>query len=284
MGIHTLTAEYFDAIAELEKPPACRIFTVGGYVRDSILKKESNDIDFCVEGDGIGAARKLHERFGGVLTVHKKFLTATLKLKNGAALDFAAARTEEYPHPAAMPIVKPAALAEDLHRRDFTINAMAVPLILTFTFSRKDIIDPCGGYKDINDGVVRVIHEKSFIDDPTRILRAVRYAARFNFCVESDTMKLLRDAADKNLLGLVSAPRLRDEFTKALEEEKAKKIFAEFEKTGILRHFGNKFNIAAMSPAAEAPEIRLKKLLSNHTSIEKEAFIKKFCLPVGMAG
>ena len=285
MGIHALTAGYFDAIAGMEKLLGCRIFIVGGYVRDSILKKESRDIDFCVEGDGIGVARALHERSGGVLTVHKKFLTATLKPKDGVTLDFATARTETYPAPAAMPAVKPATLRDDLRRRDFTINAIAIPLSEASRPKIPDaLIDPCGGYRDIKSGIVRVMHEKSFTDDPTRVLRAVRYAVRFGFCIESRTMELLRRAVGQDLLGLVSAPRLRDEFTKALEEDKAKKIFTEFEEMGILKHFGDNFDISELSPSAETPEIRLKKLLGNYTPAEKNAFVKKFCLPVGIAG
>jgi len=97
-------------------------------------------------------------------------------------------------------------------------------------------------------------------------------------------MELLRRAVGQDLLGLVSAPRLRDEFTKALEEDKAKKIFTEFEEMGILKHFGDNFDISELSPSAETPEIRLKKLLGNYTPAEKNAFVKKFCLPVGIAG
>jgi len=284
MGTHHHLKKYIKALFEIEKQLGCRIFFVGGYVRDLILHTDSKDIDFCVEGNGIDVARAVHKQIGGDLTVYKKFLTSSLKLKNSFILDFATARTETYPAPASMPVVKPAKLKDDLYRRDFTINAIALPLLPTSLFPIPDLlIDPCGGYSDIKNKLIRVLHKKSFIDDPTRILRAIRYSVRFGFKSEKNTAKWMEQAIKDDLLNFVSAPRLRDEFIKALEEQKAKKIFTEFEKNGILKYFGGNFDISRLSLTAEPLEKRIKKLLANQTPEQKSEFIKKFCLPARVA-
>ena len=119
---------YVNFARKIEKQLGCKIYIVGGYVRDKILKLKSVDLDFVVEGNGLAVAESLHRKFGGKLTVYKKFLTASLKLKSGFVIDIATARTEKYPKPASMPVVQPAKLEKDLFRRDFTINALAVPL------------------------------------------------------------------------------------------------------------------------------------------------------------
>lgn len=302
MVIYKINA-YVKAAKVIEKQFNCKIYIVGGYVRDRILGHNSIDLDFVVDGNGVAAAEILHKKFGGKLTVYKKFLTASLKLKTCFVIDIATARKEKYPTPASMPVVTPSNLEDDLKRRDFTINSMAVrstsfpPLklwrtgILSATNALadrrpsslvprpSDIIDPCGGLDDLKNKLVRVLHKKSFIDDPTRILRAIRYASRFNFNIEKNTAKWLTSAIEKNLLSLVSPPRIRDEFIKALEEKKAKKILKEFKKRKILKYIDKNLNISAISASRESVQTRLKKLLKNFKNEQKTSFLKKLQLP-----
>ena len=260
----------------------CKIYIVGGYVRDKILKLKSVDLDFVVEGNGLAVAESLHKKFGGKLTVYRKFLTASLKLKSGFVIDIATTRTEKYPKPASMPVVQPAKLEKDLFRRDFTINALASPIRFAHPRLKSGattVIDVCGGLDDIKNKLIRVLHKKSFTDDPTRILRAIRYAIRFNFKIEENTEKWMNAAIKKNLLSLVSTPRIRDEFIKVLAEKNAKKILTEFKKRKILKYIDAKLDISAISEKKESVEIRLKKLLQNFTEEKKMSFLKKLCLP-----
>ncbi len=269
---------YIKIARTIERQLGCKIYIVGGYVRDKILKLKSVDLDFVVERDGLPVAENLYKKLGGKLTVYRKFLTASLKLENNFVIDIATARIEKYPKPASMPVIQPAKLEQDLFRRDFTINALAIRLPST-VYRLPSIIDLCGGLNDIKHNLIRVLHKKSFTDDPTRILRALRYAVRFNFKIEKNTEKWMNEAIKKNLLKLVSAPRIRDEFVKTLSEKKAKKILTEFKKRKILKHIDAKLDISAISDKKESVSARLKKLLKNFTEEQKKSFLKKLCLP-----
>lgn len=298
---------YIKIARQIEKQLDCKIYIIGGFVRDKIVRNkhacsfwsastvlmpESVDLDFVVEGDGLKVAEVFHKKLGGKLTIYKKFLTASLKLKNNFVIDIATARTEKYPCHAAMPAVKPAKLEQDLLRRDFTINTLAIPIRFAHpppikiggyksgaTFSTT-IIDVCGGLSDIKNKLIRVLHKNSFIDDPIRILRAIRYAVRFNFKIEKNTEKWINAAIKKNLLSLVSKPRIRDEFLKTLEEKHSKKILTEFKKRKILKYIDNRLDILAISENRESVKTRLKKLLKNFTEEKKVSFLKELCLPV----
>ena len=170
------------------------VYLVGGAVRDLLCGRERSDIDLVVMGDATGLAAKL----GAEVVEHERFATAKVRL-DGHEVDIATARAESYPHPGALPVVEPAGeIATDLARRDFTINAIAVPLQ-----GEPELVDPHGGRSDLEAGRLRVLHPRSFVDDPTRALRAARYAARFGFELEPETEILLR-AAD---LETVSADR-----------------------------------------------------------------------------
>ncbi|HLM08726.1 MAG TPA: hypothetical protein VK307_03390 [Thermoleophilaceae bacterium] len=192
-------------------PPA---YLVGGAVRDLLRGADSVDLDVAVEGDARSVARALAERLGGTAREHERFGTANV-LADDVALDLAATRTETYPEPGALPVVRPASLAEDLGRRDFAINAMALGL------SGDDLghlYDPCGGLADLDTGTVRVLHEFSFVDDPTRLLRAVRYETRLGFRMDPDTERLAREAVASGSLETVSGARIRDELMDLLRE------------------------------------------------------------------
>jgi tRNA nucleotidyltransferase (CCA-adding enzyme) len=195
-------------------------FLVGGSVRDLLLGAERSDIDVVVEGPVEEAANAL----GGPVRSHERFGTATVRL-DGVELDLASARAESYPRPGALPDVRPAALADDLARRDFSINAMAWPLT-----GEESLIDPHGGLADLERGVLRILHERSIEDDPTRSLRAARYAGRFGFELEPTTEERIR-AAD---LGTVSRERVESELRRIAAEAAPRPGFELAEAWGLV--------------------------------------------------
>lgn len=197
------------------------VFLVGGAVRDLLLGRGRADIDVVVEGD----AAALASRLGADVVSHERFATAKVKL-DGHEIDVAAARTESYPKPGSLPVVEPATRVEaDLARRDFTINAMAMPLA-----GDSDLIDPHDGRADLSAGVLRVLHSDSFVDDPTRALRAARYAARFGFELGPKTETLLREAD----LGTVSADRRDAELLRLAGEAEAPRALALLAEWGLV--------------------------------------------------
>jgi tRNA nucleotidyltransferase (CCA-adding enzyme) len=195
-------------------------YLVGGAVRDLLLGRERADLDVVVEGD----AAALAGRLGGDTVSHERFGTAKMTL-DGVELDLASARAESYPRPGALPEVRLAGLEQDLARRDFTINAMAVPL-----HREPALIDPHGGRDDLERGIIRVLHPRSFVDDPTRALRAARYAARFGFGVEPDTERLAREAD----LTTVSEDRAEAELVRLSAEPEARKGFELLDAWGLV--------------------------------------------------
>ncbi len=191
-------------------------YLVGGGVRDLLLKQKSFDLDIVVEGDAISLAKALVHGFESRLVTYPQFGTATVTFPNGVVLDLASARSEHYSHPGVLPVVKKGSLKEDLFRRDFTINALAVSLNPDCFGQLRDFY---GGYGDLKNKKVRILHSKSFIDDPTRILRALRFVSRFNFQLEANTLQLLKDALAKNTPAAVKAPRYFAEFRKIFSEK-----------------------------------------------------------------
>ncbi|TKB92528.1 MAG: CCA tRNA nucleotidyltransferase [Nitrospira sp.] len=184
------------------------LYLVGGVVRDLLLKRETWDLDLTVEGDGIAFARLVADRYRAGLAVFERFATARLVFPDGLKMDIATTRRESYAQPALLPTVQPASIEEDLSRRDFTINAIAVQLN-TKQFGR--LLDPYGGKSDLRARVIRVLHEGSFQDDPTRIFRAIRFEQRFGFRLDPATARLLAQAASMNLIQRLSGPRLQNE-------------------------------------------------------------------------
>jgi len=185
------------------------VYVVGGAIRDLLLGGPRTDLDLVVVGD----ATALAERLGGAGAEHARFGTVKVEVE-GHEVDIATARTETYPKPGALPVVAPAAgIEEDLGRRDFTINALAIPLA-----GEPRLIDPYGGRADLDQRLLRVLHDRSFEDDPTRAIRAARYAARFGFQLEPGTEALLR----KTDLTTVSADRRRAELERLAAEEGAR--------------------------------------------------------------
>jgi tRNA nucleotidyltransferase (CCA-adding enzyme) len=210
-----------------------RAYIVGGVVRDMILDRKNLDIDIVTEGPAIPFARSVAEAARAKITVYPQFGTATLQWPFGLRLDFVAARQESYPHPGALPRVRPGTLKDDLFRRDFTINAMAVCL-------NRDrwgrLVDEFGGLPDLREKKIRVLHERSFIDDPTRVLRAVRFEQRLSFHIEPRTLGLLKQALrDKRGVDNVKPPRYFTEFKKMLAEEQPQRHLARLKVLGALR-------------------------------------------------
>ncbi len=180
---------------------------VGGAVRDLLLGGTKADLDLVVEGDATSVATAL----GADAQAHSRFGTASVEV-DGVRVDVAAARREIYAAPGALPDVEPATIGDDLARRDFTVNAMALPLE-----GPAELIDPHGGRADLEAGVLRVLHPGSFVDDPTRALRAARYAARLDMALEDETAAYLSSAD----LGTVSEDRVEAELLRLLAEERA---------------------------------------------------------------
>ncbi|NIS78796.1 MAG: CBS domain-containing protein [Anaerolineales bacterium] len=224
------------------------LYIVGGFVRDLLLGAPSVDFDLVVEGDAIGLARRLSEKFGGRVSSHRRFGTAKWhldledrRLLEGldvsamgmddipSVLDFVSARTEFYSHPTALPSVERSSIKLDLHRRDFTINTLALRLDGRYY---GQLLDHWGGGRDLREHQIRVLHSLSFVDDPTRMLRAVRLEQRLGFEVESRTLELLGQALP--LLGRVSGERIRSEFIQIFDEERLSAIMGRLQELGLL--------------------------------------------------
>jgi tRNA nucleotidyltransferase (CCA-adding enzyme) len=191
------------------------VYLVGGTVRDILLDEQSFDVDIAVEGDAIAFAYALAEALGGRATPHDKFGTAVISYGDREHIDVVTTRTEFYDAPGALPTVERAGLREDLYRRDFTINAMAASLAPS-DFGR--LVDPFGGRSDLEARVLRVLHNLSFIDDPTRIFRGIRYEARYGFRFDEHSAALVRGCIEMGLVGDLSSSRLRDELVALLED------------------------------------------------------------------
>ena len=191
-------------------------YAVGGCVRDWILRApKSPDLDIVVEGQGIAFATRLAASLRAQLTTHQQFGTSTLRLPRGQRLDIATCRKETYREPAAYPKVAPGSLRDDLLRRDFTINAMAMALDRAHFGA---LLDPFGGVRDLRAKRLRVLHAASFRDDPTRMLRGARFATRFRLTLEPSTRRWWSEAVAAGWLARVNRGRLHKELLRMLEE------------------------------------------------------------------
>ncbi|MFP3904235.1 MAG: CCA tRNA nucleotidyltransferase [Armatimonadota bacterium] len=200
--------EWLHSAGALGADMGVAVYLVGGPVRDLILGRTTLDTDIAVEGDAHAFARALAERDGADFTLHPAFETAVLRYRDGRRLDVTRTRAENYPRPGALPEVSPAGIEEDLHRRDFTINAMALKLSPGEFGS---LFDPYDGYSDLRRGVLAALHEDAFHDDPTRILRAARFASRLSLRLQELTQSALEEAVNDGCLDTVSRQRLLTE-------------------------------------------------------------------------
>ncbi len=222
------------------------VYLVGGLVRDIFLKRENFDVDIVVEGDGINFAREFAASHDARVRTHPKFGTAVLIFSDGFKVDVATARMEYYESPGAPPIVETSSLKLDLYRRDFTVNTLAIKLNKR---SYGILIDYFGAQEDIRDKVLRVLHNLSFVEDPTRVLRAIRFEQRFGFKIGKLTLALIKNAVKINCFKDLSGHRLFLELKLILKESDPKKAIERMNEFGLLQFI--------------SPEIKLTQKLSN---------------------
>jgi len=203
-------------IGEVAHSNHCTAYAVGGFVRDLLLRVKNFDLDIVVEGNGILFAKQLAEHLGAKVRTHEKFNTAVVILQDGFKIDVATARLEYYKYPAAMPTVELSSIKLDLYRRDFTINAMAIHLNPEKFGTLVDFFN-CQG--DIKDRRIRILHNLSFVEDPTRIFRAVRFEQRMGFRIGKHTEKLVKNAVKMNLFNRFFGPRCFGELRLIFSEE-----------------------------------------------------------------
>lgn len=235
-------AALINAVALLAQEANVRLYLVGGAVRDLLLRRRNLDLDFVAEGSAIHLAEALRSRFGGRVSSHRPFgtakwildaeVTAKLGISPGTLpdhVDFATSRNEFYEHPTALPTVYNSSIKLDLQRRDFTINTLAVQLSPAGALGH--ILDFYNGLQDLDQRLIRVLHSLSFVDDPTRILRAVRFEHRLGFLIETRTAQLIETALP--MLRRITGERLRNELTLLLREEEPEKGLLKLQRRGI---------------------------------------------------
>jgi len=201
---------------ELANKQKARAYLVGGFVRDLLIGVDNLDLDIALEGDGIKFAEAFAKNTQAQVVCHKRFGTAKVNISPVLKVDIASTRKERYPHPASLPLVETGLLEDDLIRRDFTINTLAISL------NRRDfgsLLDMFNGKRDIEHKVIRILHDASFVDDPTRILRAIRFEQRYGFRIEPRTMACLKKALKQGMLNVVQPQRLRHELILILREK-----------------------------------------------------------------
>jgi len=212
------TEQALEALGQLAAETGVGAFLVGGLVRDLILRRPNTDVDVVVEGDAVALARAYAARHGWHVHSHERFGTAVLIGPRQERIDLASSRIEHYPYPAALPEVEAGSVKADLFRRDFTINALAVELDGP-RFGR--LLDLFGGLQDLRNRVIRVLHSLSFVEDPTRILRAVRFEAELDFSLDAQSQRLIRNAVELELPARLSGHRLFRELRYLLETPSA---------------------------------------------------------------
>jgi len=217
------------AVAEDIGMPA---YLVGGIVRDLLLGRPNLDLDIVVEGDAIELAHKLAEILGAEVKAHERFGTAKLRMPDGSKVDLATARTESYAHPGALPEVEHSSIEDDLRRRDFTINAMAVRIGFT-RFG--ELLDPFNGRRDLSSRTIRVMHNLSFVEDPTRIIRAARFEVRLGFHMDNHTESLALEAVQSGVLNRLTPDRLRRELLLCMAEPSPVEVLLRLDALGVLK-------------------------------------------------
>ena len=250
-------AELIELLSYRAQKENLSLYLAGGVVRDLLLNLQTLDLDFVVEGDAIRFAKSLAKQYGGNVQTHKPFGTAKWLLDesftSGLALalnelpdsvDFVTARSEVYAYPAALPTVTPSDIESDLRRRDFSVNALAIQISPLARFGR--MLGVCGGTEDLERGLIRALHDQSFVDDPTRILRALRYAERLGFELESNTELWMRSALP--YLGRMTGQRLRNEIDLILREPLAAEILLRLQELGALVNIHPAFRISPRLP------------------------------------
>ncbi len=282
-GLAADVGEALEVVLRLAEEEGRTLYLVGGGVRDVVLRRGQVDIDVVGEGPVVSLAEKAALVLGGRWVEHRAFGTVTVE-GGDFRLDLAMARAEKYARPGALPKVRPASIDEDLARRDFTINAMALALCGR---ERGQLLDPFDGMGDIAGGRLRVLHDRSFIDDATRILRAVRYETRFSFGIEEKTLALLK--RDLAYLDTISGARVRHELLHLLAEDEPEKGFLRCQELGVLAaihgalRFDDELAVAfrrarRAGRAAPQPEVYLGLLGTRLSPADAEAVALRLAL------
>jgi tRNA nucleotidyltransferase (CCA-adding enzyme) len=217
-----------DLVTEVAREKSCHPFLVGGPVRDLLLGRSANDVDLTLEEGSSTLARAIAKRVDGRVRSFPQFLTYKITADGLPEIDIATARKERYRIPGALPAVSPGKLRDDLMRRDFSINAIAIDLL------NGSVHDPAFGERDLKDKMIRILHERSFLDDPTRIFRAIRLASRLGFSIEPETINLMAEAIGAGALESVSKERLWRELFLAMDEQNAPPILIALSQQGAL--------------------------------------------------
>ena len=242
----------FYTLVKLAKEEGVSVYLVGGPVRDALLESPVLDLDFSVVGDGAALGKRLAQETGGEATAHPQFGTATV-ITQGRRIDLVTARRERYPQPGQLPHVTPGTIEDDLRRRDFTINAMALPIWP----EGGRILDPMDGLVDLESGTVRVLHCRSFVDDPTRMFRAVRYEQRFGFRIDDETLALMATSVSSSRMDYVSGDRWLHELDRILGEAEPGRVLLRASELGLLSglhpSLANDAGIRAMLKCGEDP-------------------------------
>ena len=216
-------------IARLAAARGRRVWLVGGPVRDRLLGRSGGDVDLAIDGAVRDIGRSAARELGGTFRWHPRFLTGRIELPD-AHVDLARTRTESYDAPAALPRVTPGTIEDDLGRRDFAINAMALELRPR---GRAKVLDPFDGQADLAAGVLRVLHDRSFVDDPTRAFRALRFATRFGFRLDPPTRRWMRAAIGDEAHHRLSAQRVTAELRQAAREPRPSSVLRAFARAGL---------------------------------------------------
>jgi len=264
------------------------VFAVGGFVRDLLLNIPNKDIDIVVEGDGILFASNLAEEFDGKVKSHEKFGTSVVIFPDGYRIDVAMAREEYYEYPAALPTVKQSSINSDLYRRDFTINSLAVKLNGEGAFCLMDFFN---GERDLKNKEIHVLHDLSFIDDPCRLFRAIKFEQRFSFGISKQTEELMKVAIKKGLVGSLSGTRLLNEITLILKEKHPLKYILRMKEFDLLKFISSQIILDSADLEAlgkietvlswaetislpEKPEVWYVYLLAMVYSLDEESFMQ----------
>jgi tRNA nucleotidyltransferase (CCA-adding enzyme) len=228
-GLPAELTDFIETAGRLASWLGQNLYLVGGVVRDLLLEKPNFDLDLVVEGDALALAQELAEIKRAKTTTHPRFMTAKLTWGD-FSVDFTTTRSETYAKPGALPTIKPSSIEDDLFRRDFTINAMAIRLN---TSRYGELIDCYGGQSDLDYKLIRVLHDKSFIDDATRIWRGLRYEQRLDFHLEETTLNLLK--RDTPMLNTISGDRIRYELECIFGEKEPEKVLQRADEIGVLK-------------------------------------------------
>ncbi len=288
------------AIGEVAESLRFKAFAVGGFVRDLLLQNKNLDLDIVVEGDGIIFAKKLAQKLQGQVKTHERFITAMILLPSGFKIDVATARLEYYDYPAALPTVELSSIKLDLYRRDFTINAMAIQLNPTHFGT---LIDFFNCQSDLREKTIKVLHNLSFVEDPTRIFRAIRFEKRMDFKIDTHTSRLIHSAVKMKLFGKATDPRFFIELQLIFSEENplpAINRLAEFKLFQFLwpdlkphlkidRRFNHIltqaqqalswFHLLYLDEPCPAWQVYLLAIMGRSKSAELSAFCQRFQLP-----